>query len=230
MEKICCILLVCMFYIMQSVSACQSQGTSGSAGPEWDRLVSEGSNYIVRATNTVVVDGRKFQHFASLNKQKATEEMQKWFSDFVAYSIPTNDVECYIAWLNSKTNLMRDFIYLCAEDESLGLIRALIGYLSDIKKLKGGGDARSYLEKHKALWCKQNGVSSNKGHREWRAVYVKDKRLRTALGRAETDIESMIEKLHRHLPKDRKEALLKMVIEITGETPEWYRKEMEGKK
>ena len=42
MEKICCILLVCMFYIMQSVSACQSQGTSGSAGPEWDRLVSEG--------------------------------------------------------------------------------------------------------------------------------------------------------------------------------------------
>ena len=32
MEKICCILLVCMFYIMQSVSACQSQRTSGSAG------------------------------------------------------------------------------------------------------------------------------------------------------------------------------------------------------
>ena len=54
--------------------------------------------------------------------------------------------------------------------------------------------------------------------------------LRTALGRAETDIESMIEKLHRHLPKDRKEALLKIVIEITGETPEWYRKELEGKK
>ena len=32
MEKICCILLVCMFYIMQSVSACQSQRTIGSAG------------------------------------------------------------------------------------------------------------------------------------------------------------------------------------------------------
>jgi hypothetical protein len=55
MEKICCILLVCMFYIMQSVSACQSQGTSGSAGPEWDRLVSEGSNYIVRANSLALV-------------------------------------------------------------------------------------------------------------------------------------------------------------------------------
>ena len=32
------------------------------------------------------------------------------------------------------------------------------------------------------------------------------------------------------LSPDRKEALLKMVIEITGETPEWYRKELEGKK
>ena len=106
MEKICCILLVCMFYIMQSVSACQSQGTSGSAGPEWDRLVSEGSNYIVRATNTVVVDGRKFQHFASLNKQKATDEMKKWFSDFVAYSIPTNDMVRYADMLRAKTMLL----------------------------------------------------------------------------------------------------------------------------
>ncbi len=32
------------------------------------------------------------------------------------------------------------------------------------------------------------------------------------------------------LSPERKEALLKMVIEITGETPEWYRKELEGKK
>ena len=32
------------------------------------------------------------------------------------------------------------------------------------------------------------------------------------------------------LSPDRKEALLKMVIEITGEMPEWYRKELEGKK
>ena len=55
MEKICCILLVCMFYIMQSVSACQFQGASGSAGPEWDRLVSEGSNYIVRANSLALV-------------------------------------------------------------------------------------------------------------------------------------------------------------------------------
>ena len=106
MEKICCILLVCMFYIMQSVSACQSQRTSGSAGPEWERLVSEGSNYIVRATNTVVVDGRKFQHFASLNKQKATDEMKKWFSDFVAYSIPTNDTFQYADMLRVKTMLL----------------------------------------------------------------------------------------------------------------------------
>ena len=60
---------------------------------DWNRLISEGSNYIVRATSTVTIDGRKFQHFASLNKQKATDEMKKWFSDFVAYSIPTNDVE-----------------------------------------------------------------------------------------------------------------------------------------
>ena len=33
-----------------------------------------------------------------------------------------------------------------------------------------------------------------------------------------------------NLSPDRKEALLKMVIEITGEMPEWYRKELEGKK
>ena len=50
MEKICC-----MSRLMQSVSACQSQGVSGSAGPEWDRLVSEGSNYIVRANSLALV-------------------------------------------------------------------------------------------------------------------------------------------------------------------------------
>ena len=60
----------------------------------------------MRATNTVVVDGRKFQHFASLNKQKATDEMKKWFSDFVAYSIPTNDMVRYADMLRVKTMLL----------------------------------------------------------------------------------------------------------------------------
>jgi hypothetical protein len=215
------IIVILCFSLMHVLSA-KEHGEELSG---WRKLEQRGDLLRMRLEDSKVLNSTNLIYL-----KNGIDELNGWMREVITYSIPTNDVECYIAWLNSNTNLMRDFIYLCAEDESLGLIRALIGYLSDIKKLKGGGDARSYLEKHKALWCKQNGVSSNKGHREWRAVYVKDKRLRTALGRAETDIESMIEKLHRHLPKDRKEALLKIVIEITGETPEWYRKELEGKK
>ena len=96
-----CLLLVTSFY---------GYGMEKDKCLEWDRLVSEGSNYIVRATSTVTIDGRKFQHFVSLNKQKATEEMQKWFSDFVAYSIPTNDLLRYADMLRVKSKM----IYLTA--------------------------------------------------------------------------------------------------------------------
>ena len=100
---------------------------------DWNRLISEGSNYIVRATNTVVVDGRKFQHFASLNKQKATDEMKKWFSDFVAYSIPTNDMVRYADMLRVKTMLL----YLTAwRMDSKKSWDELAKFLADVKSKK----------------------------------------------------------------------------------------------
>ena len=218
MKMKCIIVLLCVS-LTHILSA--NEHVCGLSG--WRKLEQRGDLLKMR------LEDRKMHSSTNLiHSRNDIDQLNGWMREVITYSISTNDIECYIAWLNSKTNLMRDFIYLCAEDESLGLLRALIGYLSDIKKLRDEGDSRYYLEKHKAMWCNQNCVSLNKEYKAWRVAYARDKRLRTALRRAETDIESMIEKLYRHFPQVRKEALLKMLIEVIGETPEWYKKELEN--
>ena len=113
---------------------------------DWNRLISEGSNYIVRATSMVTIDGRKFQHFASLNEQKATNEMKKWFSDFVAYAIPTNDMVRYADMLRVKTMLL----YLTAwRMDSRKSWDELAKFLADVKskKLPKSSERREELRK-----------------------------------------------------------------------------------
>lgn len=223
MEKICCILLVCMFYIMQSVSACQSQGASGSAGPEWNRLISEGSNYIVRATSTVTIDGRKFQHFASLNEQKATNEMKKWFSDFVAYSIPTNDMVRYADMLRVKTMLL----YLTAwRMDSRKSWDELAKFLADVKskKLPKSSERREELRKQFRM---ENGSLDIGPYRE---QLHKESCYQSALNQTELKITRAFYHILRNLPKEREGELIPILSEVLGADFVMQLKEMVGKK
>lgn len=106
----------------------------------------------------------------------------------------------------------------------------LIEQLAYLKRLHGKGDSRSYLEAHKESWRKKHGSFTLEEQKAWKVSCRKDKKLRTALGRAITDIESMVEKLYRNSSSQSKESLLKMIIDITGETPKWYQKELSEKK
>ena len=209
-----CLLLVTSFY---------GYGMEKDKCLEWDRLVSEGSNYIVRATSTVTIDGRKFQHFVSLNKQKATEEMQKWFSDFVAYSIPTNDTFQYADMLRVKTMLL----YLTAwRMESGKSWKELARFLADVKskKLPKSSERREKLRKKFRL---ENGSLDIGPYRE---QLHKEGYYQSGLNQAELKITRAFYHILRNLPKEREDELISILLEVLGVDFVQRLKEQVGKK
>ena len=190
---------------------------------EWDRLISEGSNYIVRATSTVTIDGRKFQHFASLNEQKATREMEKWFSDFVAYSIPTNDMVQYVDMLRVKTMLL----YLTAWRMDSGKSwDELAKFLADVKskKLPKSSERREELRKQFRM---ENGSLDIGPYRE---QLHKESCYQSALNQTELKITRAFYHILRNLPKEREGELIPILSEVLGADFVMQLKEMAGKK
>ena len=190
---------------------------------EWDRLISEGSNYIVRATSTVTIDGRKFQHFASLNEQKATREMEKWFSDFVAYSIPTNDMVQYVDMLRVKTMLL----YLTAwRMDSRKSWDELAKFLADVKskKLPKSSERREELRKQFRM---ENGSLDIGPYRE---QLHKESCYQSALNQTELKITRAFYHILRNLPKEREGELIPILSEVLGADFVMQLKEMAGKK
>ena len=190
---------------------------------DWNRLISEGSNYIVRATSTVTIDGRKFQHFASLNEQKATEEMQKWFSDFVAYAIPTNDMVRYADMLRVKTMLL----YLTAwRMDSRKSWDELAKFLADVKskKLPKSSERREELRKQFRM---ENGSLDIGPYRE---QLHKESCYQSALKQTELKITRAFYHILRNLPKEREGELIPILSEVLGADFVMQLKEMAGKK
>jgi hypothetical protein len=190
---------------------------------DWNRLISEGSNYIVRATSTVTIDGRKFQHFASLNEQKATNEMKKWFSDFVAYSIPTNDMVRYADMLRVKTMLL----YLTAwRMDSRKSWDELAKFLADVKskKLPKSSERREELRKQFRM---ENGSLDIGPYRE---QLHKESCYQSALNQTELKITRAFYHILRNLPKEREGELIPILSEVLGADFVMQLKEMVGKK
>ena len=190
---------------------------------DWNRLISEGSNYIVRATSTVTIDGRKFQHFASLNEQKATNEMKKWFSDFVAYSIPTNDMVRYADMLRVKTMLL----YLTAwRMDSRKSWDELAKFLADVKskKLPKSSERREELRKQFRM---ENGSLDIGPYRE---QLHKESCYQSALNQTELKITRAFYHILRNLPKEREGELIPILSEVLGDDFVMQLKEMAGEK
>ena len=190
---------------------------------DWNRLISEGSNYIVRATSMVTIDGRKFQHFASLNEQKATNEMKKWFSDFVAYSIPTNDMVRYADMLRVKTMLL----YLTAwRMDSRKSWDELAKFLADVKskKLPKSSERREELRKQFRM---ENGSLDIGPYRE---QLHKESCYQSALNQTELKITRAFYHILRNLPKEREGELIPILSEVLGADFVMQLKEMVGKK
>ena len=190
---------------------------------DWNRLISEGSNYIVRATSTVTIDGRKFQHFASLNEQKATNEMKKWFSDFVAYAIPTNDMVRYADMLRVKTMLL----YLTAwRMDSRKSWDELAKFLADVKskKLPKSSERREELRKQFRM---ENGSLDIGPYRE---QLHKESCYQSALNQTELKITRAFYHILRNLPKEREGELIPILSEVLGADFVMQLKEMVGKK
>ena len=192
--------------------------------PGWKKLERQGDLYRLEfgfsAVSNKVALQRSMVHATGLNK---------WFCDVISYNVPTNEINNYVVLLNRKIKLLQDFLFVMNYDDSLDVYCRFVECLARLKRERGTGDSRSYLESHKNCWNKKQAVSTYDMHKAWRQCYHKDKKLRTALGRAITDMESMIERLYDCSSPERKKILLDKAIEITGETPKWCQKELDEK-
>ena len=190
---------------------------------DWNRLISEGSNYIVRATSTVTIDGRKFQHFASLNKQNATDEMKKWFSDFVAYAIPTNDMVRYADMLRVKTMLL----YLTAwRMDSKKSWDELAKFLADVKSKKIPKSSERRDKRREKFRLKNGSIDIG----SFREQLHKESCYQSALNQAELKITRAFYHILRQLPKEREGELIPILSEVLGADFVMQLKEMVGKK
>lgn len=221
MEKICCILLVCMFYIMQSVSACQSQGASGRAGPEWDQLVSEGSNYLIRADSGTVRTGRKV--LEEILTDGRSKEREKWFRAMVCFSMPTNDVSQYSYWLRKKSDLILISAWMQSSESSW---TDLAKFLADVK----GRRRPMTLERRNQLRKELYPDDSKYDFVAFRKRWYLESRYQSALKHAETMTTRAFCNILRQLPKEREGELIPILSEVLGADFVMQLKEMVGKK
>jgi hypothetical protein len=99
---------------------------------KWSKLISEGSNYLVRAQRPLSGEHRKKLAYKPVEEYLATEHMERWFCELVDYSIPTNDLLRYADMLRVKSKM----IYLTAwrMDSEKSWVKLANFYAEVIKK------------------------------------------------------------------------------------------------
>ena len=208
MEKICCILLVCMFYIMQSVSACQSQWASGSAGPEWDQLVLEGSNYLIRADSGIIRIGRKVRD--EILNDGRSKEREKWFRSMVNFSMSTNDMSHYSYWLWKKSDLILITAWM-QNSESAWI--DLAKFLADVRNKR----RKMTLERREELRKELYPVGSKYDFADFRKRWFLESRYQSALNHAETMTTRAFYNLLKQSSEEQKTKLNKILSKVIGE-------------
>jgi hypothetical protein len=149
--------------------------------------------------------------------------MKKWFSDFVAYSIPTNDVVRYADMLRVKTMLL----YLTAwRMDSKKSWDELAKFLADVKskKLPKSSERRDKLRKQFRM---ENGSLDIGPYRE---QLHKESCYQSALNQTELKITRAFYHILRNLPKEREGELIPILSEVLGADFVMQLKEMVGKK
>ena len=169
---------------------------------------------------------------------------------------PTNRLECAKEYAESLLNLNK-FVRECdvqgywARLNVLAMTKSLLGDLNIESKWRHTARYRQIM-KDELKYYDARGSSTpmriirpyGLSKEEYEALVKENEKRRKALryrsfaNRIRADLRNRYKPIFEwglredcyNLSPDRKEALLKMVIEITGETPEWYRKELEGKK
>ena len=94
----------------------------------WDQLVSEGSNYLIRADSGTVRTGRKV--LEEILTDGRSKEREKWFRAMVCFSMPTNDVSQYSYWLRKKSDLILISAWMQSSESSW---TDLAKFLADVK-------------------------------------------------------------------------------------------------
>ena len=169
---------------------------------------------------------------------------------------PTNRLECAKEYAESLLNLNK-FVRECdvqgywARLNVLAMTKSLLGDLNIESKWRHTARYRQIM-KDELKYYDARGSSTpmriirpyGLSKEEYEALVKENEKRRKALryrsfaNRIRADLRNRYKPIFEwglredcyNLSPERKEALLKMVIEITGETPEWYRKELEGKK
>ena len=169
---------------------------------------------------------------------------------------PTNRLECAKEYAESLLNLNK-FVRECdvqgywARLNVLAMTKSLLGDLNIESKWRHTARYRQIM-KDELKYYDARGSSApmriirpyGLSKEEYEALVKENEKRRKALryrsfaNRIRADLRNRYKPIFEwglredcyNLSPERKEALLKMVIEITGETPEWYRKELEGKK
>ena len=192
---------------------------------KWSKLISEGSNYLVRAQRPLSGEHRKKLAYKPVEEYLATEHMERWFCELVDYSIPTNDLLRYADMLRVKSKM----IYLTAwrMDSEKSWVKLANFYAEVIKKR-----TPLTIDRREELKKKFVSEKNNMGFKEFAEL---KKTLRhesfrqSELENSVRNTAKAIERIADRLTCERKSRLATIVKEITGRYPKWYQKELEEK-
>ena len=157
------------------------------------------------------------------------ESDRKWFCEMVSFSMSTNDADAYVSWLYHKTQLIEYTISSQNTEASVESWRQLASFLADMKARRGPGDSTEFIQKHREDWKKSHRLLTMEDWGQWRKAYLRARRIRSACGRAVWDTERAFERLAGHLQPSQKKVLGEIILEYTGNKPDWYPEEKKAK-
>ena len=198
-------------------------GESESSQAKWDRLRKDGSNYIVQAISTSDNSGRKVLKSLSEQDIPAAEEMEKWFQDFLSCDIPENDKTLCAEMIRTKANFVQLTAWRMKSDESW---RVLAKFLSDMRFRRNPLTSKRRDEIRRSFFSSPSKVSVDKVN-ELKRFLVMETDYQNAIALAERNTYKAFSRIAEWVPKTRKLKLVEIFIDITGETPKWYKKEMD---
>ena len=194
-----CLLLVTPFY---------GYGMEKDKCLEWDRLMSEGSNYLIRVDSGAVRTGRKV--LEEILTDGRSKERERWFRTMVSFSMSTNDMSCYSYWLWKKSDLI--LITAWMQSSELSWIE-LAKFLADVR----GKRRPMTLERRKELRKEIYPDDSKYDFAAFRKRWYQESRYQNALSHAELMTTRAFSNLLRQSTEEQKRRLTEILSDVIGE-------------
>ena len=196
--------VVCVLFAV-SVNGCCAEK---SKELEWNHLMSEGSNYLIRVDSGVVCTGRKV--LEEILADERSKEMEKWFRKMVAFSMSTNDMSRYSYWLRKKSDLILITAWM-QSTESAWI--DLAKFLADVR----GRMRPMTLEQKNKLRKELYPDDSKYDFVAFRKRWYLESRYQSALKHADTMTTRAFHNLMRQSSEAQKMKLNRILSKVLGE-------------